>query len=424
LRKYRLILFIAFLFELGLLTIFRGIAGPYASPLLLLTFSLIIGIYPLFINNDPTVVLKPRKKRLPFWYKFSVLVPLLTILTISTISFLDPLVKLNPIDPNTSKIIPTIQIMTQRFIHFEFPYKVITNWGVLQPSFMPFQWIPFLLGDLFKIDYRWVAFIFWLTGTLFYSYRLLRKNISLINLILLAVLPFAVLIIYIRFVPETFVSKIELLITGFYMILSLSLLSNSMVFRVSGIVLTLLSRFSNILWIPLNIAITYLAEKKQRAIILIVSIILAVILFYALPFLSQNTLIFQQGQKYRTRAAIEEWNIKDPDRPGAKPAILYKGVGVACFFYDFKTGDLRRKVKALQKLHLIISILSILILAIIFYINQQDIDHKLFNLLSLKIHLAIFFNFFQVPHIYLFLVPVFVSVIILMEIFCLDKRTV
>ena len=313
--------------------------------------------------------------------------------------------------------------MTQRFLNFEFPYKVISNWGTLQPSFMPFQWMPFLLGDLLKIDYRWIAFIFWLLGILFYSYRLLKKNVSVLNLILLAMLPFAVLFIYIRYVPETFVSNIELLITGFYMILSLSLLSNSMFFRVSGIVLTLLSRFANVLWIPLNIAITYFAEKKQRAIILTGSIILAVILFYMLPFLSQNILIFQQGQKYKTKAAIEEWKIKEPGRFGEKPSLLFNGVGVACFFYEFKAGDLTRKVKALQKLHLIISILSILVLAIIFLIYQEIIDHKMFNLLSLKIHLAIVFNFFQVPHVYLFLVPIFVSVIILSEIISIDKKT-
>jgi hypothetical protein len=422
LLKYRIILAVTLFIELGMLTFFRGIAGPYVSPLILLTASLLIGIYPLCIYHDLSTPLIPKKKQLPLWYRLSLVLPLVIILTVITISILTPLIRLNPIDTDTSKIIPTIQIMVQRFLNFEFPYKIITEWGGLQPSFLPFQWMPFLLGELFNMDYRWVAFIFWMTGTVLYEYRLLRAHIGLLLLIFLSILPFAVLIIFVHYVPESITRNIELLLTGFYMILSLSLLSNSMYFRVIGIVATLLSRFANLLWIPLYLAVTYFAEKKQRAIVLAGSMLCAVVIFYALPFLSQNLLIFQQGQKYRTKAAIADWKIKDTSGYSTKPMHLFKGVGVACFFYEFKAGDMTKKVKALQKMHLILSILSILILAIIFMVHQDTIDYKLFNLLSLKIHLAIFFNFFQVPHVYLFLVPVFVSVIIVAEIFTMEKK--
>lgn len=422
-RKYRIIILTAFIFELGLLTFFKGIAGPYVSAILLLAFSLIIGIYPLYINKDVAASHKMSRKPIPFPYRLLIVFSVVTLLTIVSVLILDNLFKSNPINPNNSIVIPTIQIMVQRFLNFEYPYKIITNLGVFIPSFMPFQWIPFLFAELLKIDYRWIAFIFWLIGTLFYSYRLLKKNTSTLILILLSVLPFATLFVFIKYVPESFINNIELLIAGFYMILSLSLLSNSMVFRVFGIVVTLLSRFYNVLWIPLNIAITYFAEKEKRAKILTASIILAVVIFYALPFLTQNLNIFQQGQKYKTQAAIEEWDIKEAGLSD-KPSLLFQGVGVACFFYEFKPGSIVRKLKAIQKLHLIISILSILILAIIFLTNLKIIEHNMFNLLSLKIHLAIFFNFIQVPHVYLFLVPIFVSVIILAEIFSLEKKTV
>lgn len=283
---------------------------------------------------------------------------------------------------------------------------------MIYPSYMPFQWMPFIFAEIFKIDYRWIAYFFWLSGTLFYAYRLLRKNISVLALILLAALPFAVVYIYIIYVPDTFENTIELMIAGFYMVLCLSLMYDSMFLRSSGIIITLLSRFANFLWIPLYIAITYFAEKKQRAIILTSSILLAVIIFYALPFLSQNFMIFQQGQKAKTKNTIAEWQ-----KPGDKPHELFNGVGVASFFYTFKVGDMTRKVKSLQKLHIIFSILSVLILSIIFLLYQENFDPKMFYLLSLKIHLAIYINFIGIPYVYLFIVPLFVSVVIIGELF-------
>jgi hypothetical protein len=128
-------------------------------------------------------------------------------------------------------------------------------------------------------------------------------------------------------------------------------------------------------------------------------------------------MIFQQGQKAKTKRTITEWQ-KTKD----KPAELFQGVGIACFFYTFKVGDLPRKVKSLQKLNTIIAILAILILAIIFLIYQESYNPKMFYLLSLKIHLAIYFNFLGIPNVYLFIVPVFVSVIIIAEIFSMDRK--
>jgi hypothetical protein len=418
LGKYRLILFIAFFFELGFLTFFRDIAGPYVSPVLLLAFSLIIGICPLYINYNLKVSKETSGKSVPYIYKLIIILTVTTGLSVITGYVLNSIFKSHPIDSNISTIIPTLQIMTHRFLNNEFPYAVIGNLGYLQPSFLPFYWMPFIFSDLLHVDYRWIAFACWISGTIFYTYRLLKKNIQLITMIFLAVIPFAVLFIYIRFVPETIENTVELLIAGFYMILCFSLLSDSLFFRACGIIVTLLSRFANMLWIPLYIGITYFAEKKQRAIILTIAIVLAVILFYVLPFLSQNTLIFQQGQRQITKRTIIEWQ-KSTD----KPAHLFQGVGVACFFYTFKVGDLPRKVKSLQKLNTIISILSILILAIIFLIYQEKYNPKMYYLLSLKVHLAIYFNFLGIPNIYLFIVPVFVSVVILAEIFSTDYKS-
>ena len=56
-----------------------------------------------------------------------------------------------------SDVIPQVQTLFDRFIRGEFPYKPINiaiGSYVLQPIYMPFQWLPVGIGLLFGIDLR------------------------------------------------------------------------------------------------------------------------------------------------------------------------------------------------------------------------------------------------------------------------------
>ena len=52
--------------------------------------------------------------------------------------------------PVLSHTYPIIHLMVTRFINGYFPYEPIQNWGyALYPNFMPFQWMPFIIMEIF-----------------------------------------------------------------------------------------------------------------------------------------------------------------------------------------------------------------------------------------------------------------------------------
>jgi hypothetical protein len=415
-KKTDIILLTAFILELGFLTFFRGIAGIYISPMVLFVLSLFIGVFPMVLlikNKDRNY---PVNKiltdfRLKWIISLTAFVAGITVLII----VLAPVFTNNIAYSENNDIIPVIKIMNQRFLQGVFPYQPIDFSGhtVFCP-YMPLQWMPFMISEVLKMDYRWLAFIVWVISIVIYHFSLTRRKYPLFYFILLSLLPYITLLIYIRYVPEAFENSIELLITGYYIFLALSIFSASVFNKTTSLIMTLLSRFSDVLWVPFYIILLFFKENKKKALTISIITLFAIILIYILPFVGNDRNIFQKSQRYRTQITIEKWKAYDINKPEETKINLYNGVGFAGYFYSLFNGDIKHKVRGLQKHHLIFSILSILFLGIIFLIFHELIDYKIFLLLGLKIHFAFFYNFIQVPYMYLFLVPVFLSLIVLM----------
>jgi hypothetical protein len=161
--------------------------------------------------------------------------------------------------------------------------------------------------------------------------------------------------------------------------------------------------------------ILFFKEAKRNIIIILSLTLLASFLIYYVPFLSHDRTILRKGYSYYTTCALGEWNLWQDQ--GDKPYHLFRGVGFACYFYDFLDGDVENRLRVLQSVHLIISILSVFILGFLYITLKTQVDYKLYLLFSLKIYLTFFYNFIQVPYTYLFMVPVFISLVILLVIF-------
>jgi hypothetical protein len=419
LKKHNLIILIAFLLELGLLTFIRGLPGTYFSPVLLLCTSIFIGLYPLVLSCRKKLIIAGdlRKRN---WDKLNIILAIsiyIAGIIVCTV-FLNRLILSNPISVKQSDIIPTLEIMTKRLLNWQFPYRPIYDWGYnVYPSYLPLYWMPFLFSELTHLDYRWTPFIIWALAIFYYEFRLLRYKLPLFDYLLLSIFPFLVLLLFARYAPFSLLYSGELLVAGFYLVLALTIFTTSNTKRSIGLILTLLSRFSNILWFPFYATIIFFSESKKKAKIISIATVSAILLIYILPFISQNRFIFQKSQRSRTEAALIDWQPKDVYNNDINPVKLSTGVGVACYYYDFFPGSLLNKIHALQKHQLILSIISILILGIIYMIYQEYLDSKFFVLLALKIHFAFFYCFMQVPDIFLFFVPVFLSLVVLMEFF-------
>jgi len=416
-KWHKFILVVVFVIEIGMLSFLRGKFGIYYSPIILFLASLFIGIYPIIVlyknkitAHETDSIIPPNRVKIALIISSIIIGILISSIYLSKI-FTD-----YEINAKKSDIIPCINILVTRVLNKEFPYKTISDWGYdLSPNYMPLTWMPFIIAKIINFDFRWLAFSVWCLSVAFYTLVLLRKNLPLIHSAFLSLLPFVVLLTLTKYEPAIFGYTIEPLIAGYYLILSLTILSKSNLIRAIGLILCLLSRYSLILWIPFYLTTVFFLEKKRNAIIILVLVLIAIFLVYYLPFVSSDWTVVKKGHEYYTTCALGEWNLWQ--NQGDKPYNLFRGAGFACYFYDFLNVNLLDRLKILQYTHYSISILSVLILGFLYMSLKKQVDYRLYLLFSLKIYLTFFYNFIQVPYTYLFMVPLFISLVIIFVIF-------
>lgn len=323
--------------------------------------------------------------------------------------------------PEFSDIIPQTKTLVSRLLEGVFPYREISDWGYsMYPTYLPLQWMPFILPEVLHFDYRWMAFAVFCVGFMFYLLFILHRKINLFNNIILLILPFIAIMLFIWYDAPVFGFTIESLIGGYYLILCLSFFSKSVYVRALGLTLCLLSRYSLVLWIPLYILIIYFSESKKNAIWISAITLLGVLFIYG-PFLGFDSNIFLNGYRYHTTAAVGEWGGHPWQELTDKPFHLFRGVGIAAFFYDFAGGELIDRLHLLQRVHLLSSIGIVLLLGLFFFRFKSKINYPIFALASLKIYLAIFYNFIQIPYVYLFFILIIISLPII-AISMIDNR--
>ena len=310
-----------------------------------------------------------------------------------------------------SDIIPQIQILIQRFLTGDFPYQLIRHeeWAFghsLYPTYLPLTWMPFILAEQVGLDYRWFAYLCLLGGV---GYLLtFFRQLPLLKYLALAMGPFLILVFNFYEKPEELSLSVETFITAYYLCLAISLLTTSTISRGLFLLCCLLSRYSIVLWVPLFFLVLWKKEKRRNSL-WIGAIIFGGFLIFYFPFLLEDFSIFQQGYDYHSKAAVNLWKPRAWQAAGATPINLLQGVGFGCYFYEYLDMDLIGKLKAYRLTHLILSLSTVALLAVYFFKRHLRIDYRLFLLGSLKIYLVVFYNFIQIPFMYLYLVPAFVS---------------
>ena len=303
--------------------------------------------------------------------------------------------------------------MVNRLLNGEFAYAPFSGFGYcIYPNYLPLVWLPFTFGEWFQCDYRWIAFTIWLIAVLLYFLYIFRRKYSVIQTVILSILPFLFLYFCTKNIRDAFENTIECSIAGFYMILGLSILNGKLFYKSTAIIFTLLSRFSVIFWVPFELIVVFVAESRKKAIILTGIIISAVVFIYIIPFLSKDYRIFQKGMAYYDVATLGEWHPKAFQNKNDRPFHLSKGVGAAIYFYDFSKEDAATKISVLKKVHLLLSVSIILLLSLAFIKYRNKYDPRVFSLSALKIYLAVFYTFIQIPYCYLYIVPVFLSIVL------------
>jgi hypothetical protein len=159
----------------------------------------------------------------------------------------------------------------------------------------------------------------------------------------------------------------------------------------------------------------YIAGERKKAVVVAATALGMLLVFYWLPFLRKDPMIFIKGYQYHTTAAYGEW-LNDLSVLKGK-FYLYNGFGFTAWALKFIPGDLKHILTSYQRLQLALCFVTVVSLLYYFVKNRTIIDTETFLLFSFKIYLTVFYAFIQIPYKYLYLMPVIISSVLLVMAF-------
>ena len=365
-RPYQWLMLALVFLEIGLISFGRGYFGWYWSPAIFMAISLSIGIIPLWISRKGSDIQGDAHFTGNNLLRLILVGGIFLVGAIYTISWSRVLWAEHPITVLESDVIPSVQLFAQRLMGGAdgLPvYAPYDGFGYrLDPTYLPFQWLPFVISEKLGVDPRWMPLGIWLFGLAFYMLFLAKRKLSLVWTIALAIAPFWILTLIKRTQPQMLYLTIELMDVGYFMFLGWSLLRGNMWSKGAAFIVTLLSRFSHIFWAPFYFLGVFLFQSRSKAIKLGLLVGAGIVLIYILPFLSKDWESFTRGQGHYTRAAVGAWSTSYDDNP--IPYDLRHGTGMAVHFYKGKEEPLEDQINFLRKTHVGLSIFTALLIGL------------------------------------------------------------
>ncbi|PWT73910.1 MAG: hypothetical protein C5B59_12255 [Bacteroidetes bacterium] len=305
-----------------------------------------------------------------------------------------------PIDPDYADMLPVIRTMNERFLSGQWHkiYDTIPElWSGTRPIYLPAMWLPFLPAVIFHFDMRWVT----VAGVVF-SFCLFLYFLKLekfFSFSFVAVLLGAILFWWLfaeNDVHGFITLSEEGVIVLYYSILVIAIVSGNVVFVAIITSICVLSRYALIGWIPAYLLCLYLQGRRNQIMVYIGIGMLCFIVLFVLPFGWKPFVQLTQLPAQYIGFSKLVW--KD------SPEVFWLSLGLAKFF-----GPERATL-----LHWTLIVLSWTIptsFVIIYYWLRKKRNWPNLAVASLKISLVIFYNFIDVPYLYLFYTSSFVSLI-------------
>ncbi len=380
--------------------------GPYASPvvLYLTAVALCFAAYQA-VRYRPWPVLPPVAARSRWWWPAAlalgagllVCVPLLD----ARISGTHP--------QDYSDIIPALTVYCQRLLAGDVVHRPLTEdlGYFLEPGYLPGTWLPFVVPEYFRFDYRWMSSFVLLLGLLGYLVVVVRLRRSALVTFVLSALPLLFTYAVLRRNADIFSLTVEPLVVGYYLLLVAGVLLPSRLLFIGALLLCLLSRYSLVFWVPLYLGLLYLNESRRAAWLVAGLAAAGVVAFYIVPVLSHDWGLFMRVQKVYTDTTLGEWNHLNDK---GLPMHLYNGIGLTNFFYQFAPGDMLARLGLAKMVHLAASLAVVGGAALVYWRQRLPrTHHRLYAVIVLKLYLTTFYAFLQVPYAYLAVVGFFTS---------------
>jgi hypothetical protein len=404
-------LLIAFGFEL--ICLIKGVSwfGAKISSLIFFIAGLLIALAPVFFLEKRRTI-SPFSFHLPV-HRYFIPATIFLLLSIFCLLFSRGLKKY-PVDINYSDILPTIDTMASRFLADGIVYDRTITYPTYQggyPGYLPMHWLPTVISKAAGADIRWgIAGVF-IAGLIIVCFWLKNKLFSLVPLI--------VSIVLLAYMTQVLVSTAELMIAAYYFILCTGIIKKNRYLILIGIVSCLLSRYSLVLWLPAYFFLFWLNEGKKKSNQLFWRTLLFIAVLFIFPFFLQNPSAFLASFKsYSQIVPLFEWSGQHWQGPGDKPYQLFQGLGLACFIYDYIAGSISYRINLTVTLQIVFSALAVLLSMLWYFrVDRKKMDYAFFSLLLLKFYFCFFYGFIAVPYAYLFITPLFVSLIIVLYVF-------
>jgi len=215
-------------------------------------------------------------------------------------------------DPGSiSDILPQLETQYTRFIKGVSPYSSLDQFAWHPyPVYMPMHWLPLGIAYLFHFDVRLVGMIALVVVNGFWGSYIWVKQQNILLKIVAIFLPTYMVQAFWQWERVDLAVSMETLIAAYYLLLAVGLLSRNLVITTIAIILCLLSRYTLVFWLPLFIPLLFINEKKKHSIYIVASMVIAVLVFYIIPFNLKDPTILSKGIAYHNNCAISEWAIE------------------------------------------------------------------------------------------------------------------
>ena len=300
-----------------------------------------------------------------------------------------------PVQIEYADMLPIIGVMCQRFLSgpINDVYSPIPQiWNGIQPIYLPAMWLPFCTSFVAHFDMRWVTVGgIWLSVTLCIL-PAWKKNHAI--WFYMSALTTLLAWLHVNETHNVIRLSEEGVVFLYYSLFTVAIISRN-AWAIGGTAaLCLLSRYAIIGWLPFAV-ICLLHKREYKFLLKMVAAGSLVTALLIVPF-GIKSLSFQLQLPYQYISHAERvWK--------ETPEHFYQSLGMAKF-----SGP-----SHVRLLHDVL-VWGSFLLPLLFYIflRKKNFCNTNILLAGLQLTLSFFYSFLDVPYLYLFYTPVFVSLVI------------
>ena len=315
--------------------------------------------------------------------------PIWIFVAVRCIPVIQSYLKESPIDFQSADMVPILKVQAQRFLNSQDVYAIIPEiWGGMKPIYLPFMWLPFTVSEFYGFDARWIVMLAMVVGIYFVFKIFTQSRILFISALGLIGI-YYVLSFMINYDKETIIYSEEGIVVGYYLFLGYALSRKNAWLIGFGVAFCILTRYLLLFWLPVFWLYWFFFQSKKQAWIILgvsASVILGT---FMIPYGFKNFAFFTGQHNGYIEMAQRTWS--------TNLTFTRRTLGLAKFF----------TVESIQLLHTLLITFTVTIpflFAGLCWLSRSKkwLQHEMFPICCLKLCMVFFYNFLEMPFLYLF----------------------